>query len=1075
VAEADEPSLPEDGLRRFGAYELIEEIARGGMGVVWRARQDGLDRDVALKMILAGQLAASAQVLRFYTEARAAARLDHPGIVPIYEIGEEEGHHYYTMMLMEGRSLADSLRAGLLPPPDGAARIVLAAARAIHFAHQRGVLHRDIKPSNILLDGEGRPRIADFGLARLANDDSSSTRSNVILGTPAYMAPEQAAGAPSAVTTAADVYGLGAVLHELLTGSPPFQGATPLETLRLLRETEPVPPRSRNSAVDRDLDVICLKCLQKSPEKRYASAADLADDLERWLRGEPILARPVSAFERFASWARRKRELAAALAALFAVLAAALAVTLVLLVKVRRESDARAALLSAEESQRLAFQSLAVAGDNPGQALLLALEAAAKAPSLSASNALLAALERCRERRRFLGHEHMVWFASFSPDGQRVVTASSDRTARIWNVRDGAAAHVLRGHESVLRSAEFSRDGTRVITASDDATARIWDASSGELILTLTGHEGPLASACFSPDGARALTVAESAARIWDAVSGRGIHVLDGHAGGVTWATLSPDGARVVTGGRDGSAKVWDASSGILLAALPGHTERVIDIAFSADGKRLATASDPEAHVWDASTYEELSVLRGHPHGIYSLALTSDGDKVATGSEDFTARIWEARTGKLIHTLPHGHKVVSVEISSDDALLATASYDSSARVWDLETGGLIAELRGHAAPLYHAAFSPDAREVVTSSVDYTARLWTVRPPLPLALGTRGAAHVASADLASDGRRLVEAYVNSPTARIVELDSRRELSRLEGRAGAITVVRFSSDGGVVVSACADGTGRLWEAHSGKALHTLSGHEGSIYQASFSPDGRRVMTASVDRSVRLWSVEDGVQVAAYRSQSTFRTAAFAPDSDLIALVEDSGRVRLARASSGKVSDHDFGVRIAAAAFGFDGRELALATGTTRARIVSLDDGRLLGELIHPTRAPYLISSPDRRWFATSAEDGAVRLWDAATREQRLEIERPGMLPGAPHFAADGLHLVIDWNRRGFRDVITTEVVIYPLDVLGAARAARFGELTPDERDHFDVGSPEERRAHRASWTDGHIFGAGSGAAR
>ncbi len=329
-------------LRYFGDYELVKEIARGGMGVVYRAKQVSLNRIVAVKMILAGQLASEADVERFKTEAEAAAGLDHPNIVPIYEVGEHEGQHYFSMKFVEGQSLAQHLANGLPTNPE-AATLLHVCAQAVYHAHERGVIHRDLKPANILLQartkeagpaaplaGSGgkpaladyEPVISDFGLAKQTGRGQGLTANSHVLGTPAFMPPEQAAGAGKTIGPAADVYSLGAVLYALLTGRPPFQAGTVMDTLLQVIDQDPVPPSQLNPKTARDLETICLKCLEKRPERRYASARELAEDLERFLNYEPIHARPINLLRKAGVWFKRRpwRVTAAAVLGVLAVL-----------------------------------------------------------------------------------------------------------------------------------------------------------------------------------------------------------------------------------------------------------------------------------------------------------------------------------------------------------------------------------------------------------------------------------------------------------------------------------------------------------------------------------------------------------------------------------------------------------------------------------------------------------------------------------------------------------------------------------------------------------------------------------
>src|SRR6059058_3570161 len=322
VAGIDDPGHPADMRMDFGDYELLEEIGRGGQGVVYRARQKSLNRTVALKVIGLGQWATQAHLKRFRLEAEAAASLEHPCIVPIYEVGEREGACYFSMKFVEGGQLDEVIRREPMAPRR-AAELIAKVARTVHYAHEHHILHRDIKPGNILIDQQGEPHLTDFGLARLLETESTVTRTLEVLGTPSYMAPEQAVGNNAAVSSLTDVYGLGAVLYQLLTGHPPFAGGTTYETIKLLLNTEPRSPRLLNPKIDRDLSTICLKCLEKDSQRRYPSALALAEDIERWLKHEPIQARRAGVFTRGRKWVRRKPTSAFLAASLVALAAAA--------------------------------------------------------------------------------------------------------------------------------------------------------------------------------------------------------------------------------------------------------------------------------------------------------------------------------------------------------------------------------------------------------------------------------------------------------------------------------------------------------------------------------------------------------------------------------------------------------------------------------------------------------------------------------------------------------------------------------------------------------------------------------
>ncbi len=967
-------------LEYFGDYALLEEIARGGMGVVWRARQISLNRPVALKMILEGPLATPASKQRFHTEAEAAARLDHPHIVPIYEIGEHQGRPYLSMKLLEGGTLV----AGWAGKPLREAAALLAkVARAVHYAHQRGILHRDLKPTNILLDDRGEPHITDFGLAKLADDDSSLTLSAAVLGTPAYMSPEQAAGQSSALTTAADTYSLGAILYELLTGQPPFRAETMVETLRQVCEREPTHPRLLNPSVDQDLETICLKCLNKDPLRRYGSAEMLAEDLERWRNGEPILARPSTAWEMTSRWTRRNPEIAALAACLVVAIGAGLIGTGLMWHRARQ---------TAASAQQLAY----VANMNRTQAaweqnnvglVHQVLEETQDSPLRDFEWFYWQRLTHL-EKRTFRGHLQAVMGVAISGDGRRIVSASADRTAKVWELATGRELLTLTGHTDIVFAVAFSSDDQRIVTGSFDKTARVWDATSGRQLLLLTGHTDNVETVAFSRDDRRILTGSpDKTVRLWDASTGLELQKLRiaGHL-----ATFSPDGRQIVaTGGflmvggnlvaNEASkiATLWDTESGRELLQFKGHSEAILSVAFSSDGKRIVTGSrDNTAKVWDTATGTNLVTLRGHRLQIEPARFSNDGKRIVTASEDQTAKVWDAETGRELFTLKgHSAGLISAVFSPDDRLIITGSYDKTLKVWDPEAIREMITLDGQNPKLCGLSFSPDGKRIVTGSYDGDAKVWD-------ATTGRVLHRISGTDVAfsPDGRQIVTAH---GWVKLWDAESGRELREFPGHRARIQGLAFSPDGQRIVTSSDDKTAVVWETSSGRELARLLGHTDGVRRVNFSPDGQRIVTGSVDGTARIWDAASGAELFRFEEhRAEVSGVTYSPDGKRILSGDEHGQGLLWEAATGRVlltlKGHTS--HILYAVFSPDGRRILTASWDQTARLWETATGREVLTLKAHT-GPILKArfSPDGQRIATASFDGLAKLWDIAMPEQ------------------------------------------------------------------------------------------------
>ncbi len=982
-------------LANFGDYDLLEEIARGGMGVVFKARQRSLDRVVAVKMILSGHLASEAEVQRFLAEARAAATLQHPNIVAIHEVGACDGRHFFSMDYVEGGNLAQLVRDGPIPSTR-AAQCVKTIAEAIHYAHERGILHRDLKPSNVLVDRDGHLHVTDFGLAKRLDIKSETdlTLTGQVLGSPNFMPPEQAAGRHRELTPAADVYSLGALLYHLMTGRPPFLGENVPATLRLVAETEPIPPRLLAPTLPGDLETVCLKCLEKEPGKRFASARELADELRRFLNDEPIHARPVGRWEKFHRWTRRHPVIAALTGIIGLLLFAVALISTLAAVRLQRANhDARQKLREAYLSEARASRWSGRTGRRFNSLEALA-KAAAIRPDIDLRNEAIAAMAlvdlnpvkswEVPAGSRFFGlsaaydrymrgatnapftlHRvaddreiarlpvpppHFQW-AALSPSGNLLSACSGTNASRLDIFRWGEASPTLTLTNLHIRSHDFSSDdrlvaiGGRALSGEPKYKVLVLDVSSGQTNLELTANILPSVGFNLEADKLAVFGVTGTWLQLHAVPSGQLLPTLV-HSEGVYAVDWARDGHKLAAAGWDGDVYLWDLTKPEPSATRLRHGGVVTAVSFSPDGGLLASRGWSDLlRLWDTRTGREL--LRQANSGLFGFSL--DGRQLAVWPSPHRVELCEVASAREIRVLQTG-RASACRFSPDGRLMAT-THEDGVRFWELPSGRGIGFLpERHAVAAF---FGPQGDALFTAS-QAGMRRWTLTQRR--ADGTNfidlaghpflcGGKNLEDASPDRFGRHL--AALHDGWIEVYDTVTRESLftrSRQDHIASLFWRAALSPDGKWVAAWEQEGGGaHVWEMNGAdRGRKFVPGASG----VAFSPDGQWFVTGApleyLFWDMKTWQPRH--RIPRPINAGVHAPAVFSPDSRTVAL---------------RFTERTFALFTVA-----DGEHLATFESPADAR---------LGACVFNARGD-LLAAPD-------ADSGGVVIWDLRAIRQRL----------------------------------------------------------------------------------------------